>query len=132
MSPIPRRLELLDSIALVAPAQAGCVVVTGSHGGVSAAHFVVEQKDPPCAVIFNDAGVGKDGAGIVGLSMLQKRGLIGATYSHLSARIGEAADGRDHGVISHVNAAAAAAGIAPGMTVPEVLARLGVEGIAQR
>lgn len=116
--------DLLDSIAHVGPAQAGRIVVTGSHGGVSAARFVIEQPAPAYAVFFNDAGVGKDGAGIVGLAMLQARGVIGATYSHLSARIGEALDGRDHGVVSHVNEAAAAAGVAVGMRVVDAVALL--------
>ena len=122
-----RRLVLLDSIAHVGPECAGCVVVSGSHGGASAAGFVVREPAPPHAVFFNDAGVGKDGAGIVALAMLDARGIACATYSHLSARIGEAADGLASGVISHVNAAGRAAGLRAGARVGEAVAALGAQ-----
>jgi hypothetical protein len=103
---------------------AGGVVVCGSHGGRSAAHYVLALPVKPLAVFFNDAGIGKDGAGIVGLSMLQAANTIGATYSHESARIGEAADGLENGIISRVNVAGEKAGLAPGQRVAEQVARL--------
>lgn len=120
-----RRLVLLDSIAHVDARCAGQVVVSGSHGGNSAAGFVLAEPSPPHAVFFNDAGVGKDAAGIASLALLQPHGVIAATYSHQSARIGEAADGAANGVITHLNAAARAAGLAPGMAVREAIARVG-------
>lgn len=119
-----RELFVVDSIAVAEPAMAGAVVVCGSHGGVSAARYVLALPDKPLAVFFNDAGVGKDEAGIVGLAMLQAVGVIAATYSHTSARIGEAADGLDHGVISHVNALGAQRGLTAGQRVHEQVARL--------
>ena len=119
-----RELFVVDSIAVAEPAMAGAVVVCGSHGGVSAARYVLALPDKPLAVFFNDAGVGKDEAGIVGLAMLQAVGVIAATYSHTSARIGEAADGLDHGVISHVNALGAQSGLTAGQRVREQVARL--------
>jgi len=121
-----RELLLLDSIAHIGAGCAGRVVVSGSHGGLSAAGFVIEAPAVPHAVFFNDAGVGKEGAGIVALALLQQREIAAATYSHMSARIGDAADGASHGVITHLNPAAAAAGLATGMPVREALARLGV------
>ena len=96
---------------------AGQVVVSGSHGGTSAAGFVLAQERPPLACFFNDAGVGKEGAGVAGLALLQPRGTVAATYSHDSARIGDAADGAASGIITHLNAAATAAGLAEGMRV---------------
>ncbi len=126
-----RQLVLLDSIAHIGAPCAGQVVVSGSHGGGSAAGFVLEQPAPPHAVFFNDAGVGKDGAGMVALSLLEPRGVACAVYSHLSARIGDAADGRDHGVITHLNAAAGAEGLAVGMAVRDALAKLGVDPLAK-
>ena len=114
-----RQLFLLDSISSISPLQAGQVIVSGSHGGVSAARFVVDATQPPHAVFFNDAGVGKDAAGIVGLDMLQAVGVIGVAYSHLSARIGDAADGLASGTLSHLNAHALGAGLRSGMTVQQ-------------
>lgn len=119
-----RSLFVVDSIAVAEPAMAGGVVVCGSHGGVSAARYVLALDVKPLAVFFNDAGVGKDEAGIVGLAMLQQVGVIAACYSHGSARIGDAQDGLDAGVISHVNPLAAQAGLAVGQTVREQVERL--------
>jgi len=45
--------------------------------------------------------------------------------SHESARIGDSRDHWQYGVVSHVNAAAAAAGVAPGQTTQEAARRLG-------
>jgi hypothetical protein len=56
-------ITLLDSIALIDSSNAGTIVVTGSHGGRSAAGFVVDVSEKPLAVFFNDAGGGKDNAG---------------------------------------------------------------------
>ena len=67
---------LLDSIALVSTLgehSANTVIVSGSHGGVSAASFVVDHPYRPMIVFFNDAGIGKDSAGIAGLAMLGHR-----------------------------------------------------------
>ena len=125
MTDDPCRLLLLDSIAHVDPECAGNVVVTGSHGGTSAAGFVLGQAVSPRAVLFNDAGVGKDEAGVAALAMLQQRGVIAAAYSHLSARIGDAADGLANGVLGHLNSAALAAGLRPGMAVRDAVSRLG-------
>jgi len=80
---------LLDSIALVSTLgehSADTVIVSGSHGGVSAASFVVDHPHRPLIVFFNDAGIGKDDAGIAGLPMLEAIGVAGCAYSHLSAR----------------------------------------------
>jgi len=123
--PTPR-LFLLDSIAYLSAQCEGQVIVSGSHGGASAASFVVKLPQRPLAVLYNDAGVGKDGAGIVALAMLQDLGVACATYSHQSARIGEARDGYESGVITHVNAAAAAKGLDVGMAVRDAVERLGV------
>jgi hypothetical protein len=126
---MPRSLFVVDSIAIAEPAMAGAVVVSGSHGGVSAARYVLALPSMPYAVFFNDAGVGKDQAGVVGLAMLDAAGVISAAYSHLTARIGDAADGLDHGVVSRVNDAAICAGLRAGQRVAEVVERLRVTSV---
>ena len=113
------KLALLDSISVITAVQGGAFVVTGSHGGVSAAQFVLVARDLPSAVAFNDAGIGKDDAGVAALSMLQERGVIAVAYSHLSACIGDAKDAWDHGMVTRVNEAAAQLGIKNGMSVRE-------------
>jgi hypothetical protein len=107
--PIP--ITLLDSVALINSSHAGTIVVTGSHGGRSAAGFVVDVDKKPIAVFFNYAGGGKDNAGKVGLDMLQAIGVPAACYSHMSARIGDAQDGLDHGILTDANDLAKQAGI---------------------
>jgi hypothetical protein len=116
------RVLLLDSITKIAPADAGALVVTGSHGGASAGEFALAVK--LALVVFNDAGVGKDRAGIAALDMLQAEGVAAAAAAHTSARIGDARDMWEKGVLSHVNALAAGLGLAPGLSVQAALRRL--------
>jgi len=123
---VERALFVVDSIAVAEPAMAGAVVVCGSHGGVSAARYVLALPVRPHAVFFNDAGIGKDMAGIVGLAMLEQVGVIAAAYSHESACIGDAADGLDSGLLSRVNESAIRAGLRAGHRVTDVVARLRV------
>lgn len=118
---MPPALILVDSIAEAAPSMAGQVIVCGSHGGRSSARYVLALPQMPLAVFFNDAGVGKDRAGIVALDMLLQRGVIAAAYAHDSARIGEAADALAGGIITALNAAGSAVGLRKGIRVDEAL-----------
>jgi hypothetical protein len=113
------RVLIMGSITQVCAEDAGTWVVSASHGGVSSGEFALEV--PLQGAFFNDAGVGKDGAGIAALDMLQARGVAGATVSHLSARIGDCQDTWDHGVVSHANARARELGIVPGQSLRECL-----------
>lgn len=105
-------LVLLDSITQVGPPHAGLLVVTGSHGGASVVRYARAVR--AWLYVFNDAGVGKEGAGIAALDMLQADGIAAATVAHSSARIGEAVDSWQHGVVSHLNPAARALGLQAG------------------
>lgn len=113
---------LLDSITLVEPGDAGDIVVSASHGGRSSGEFAL--RVPLGAVFFNDAGVGKDGAGIAALAMLEERGVPAATYSHETARIGDSPDAWETGVVSHVNGPGRAAGVRPGEPVRDAVESL--------
>jgi hypothetical protein len=117
-----RQVILMDSITAAAPEDAGRIVVAGSHGGVSSGKFAT--RNPLGACFLNDAGVGKDDAGIFALRMLDDDGVPAATISNQSARIGDARDHWESGVLSHVNQAGAAAGLEPGMTVQDAVAKL--------
>ena len=124
MSSQPPSISLLDSIALIDSLHAGTIVVTGSHGGRSAAGFVVDVSNKPLAVFFNNAGGGKDDAGKVGLGMLQAIGVPAACYSHISARIGDAQDGLDNGILTDMNDLAKQIGIKKDMQVSEATRRI--------
>ena len=121
MSSQPPSISLLDSIALIDSSNAGTIVVTGSHGGRSAAGFVVDVSKKPLAVFFNDAGGGKDDAGKVGLGMLQAIGVPAACYSHMSARIGDAQDGLDNGILTDMNDLAKKIGVKKDMQVLQAI-----------
>ena len=106
------RVLLLDSITWVEATDTGQIIISGSHGGRSAAEYAILFPLALCCI--NDAGVGKDRAGIVALDMLEARGTPGVAFSHDSARIGEARDAWNHGVISHCNPRAVALGFHAG------------------
>ena len=105
-------LRMVDSITELGPADGGCIAVSGSHGGISSGRYAAAAR--PLLSVFNDAGGGKDAAGLAALAALQSQGLAACSVSHLSARIGEAHSTLNDGIISHVNALAAALGVAPG------------------
>ena len=117
------RVVIMDSITKVTAEDTGSVAVSASHGGASSGEFALDLA-PLRMAVFNDAGVGKDEAGIAALAMLQARGVGGATVSHTSARIGDAQDTWDHGVVSHANAIAQGLGLKPGSRLCDVLRRL--------
>ena len=117
-----RQVLLLDSITWLAEEDAGHIVVSGSHGGRSAGDYAIRW--PLLLCCFNDAGVGKDRAGIVALDMLEARGTPAVAYGHLSARIGEARDAWDNGIVTHANACARALGLAIGESLRDAITRL--------
>lgn len=98
------------------------MLIAGSHGGVIAAYYAARAGAH--AVLLNDAGVGKDGAGIAGLAYLDAIGMAAAAVAHTSARIGDGADTLERGVVSHANAIAASCGVTPGMGCREAAERL--------
>jgi hypothetical protein len=108
------KLRVVDSITELGAADAGCVAVSGSHGGVSSARYALAAR--PLLSVFNDAGGGLDDAGYAGLALLQAEGLAACTVGHNSARIGDARSTLNDGIISRVNAAARALGISPGQS----------------
>lgn len=124
-----RDLLLLDTITAIDDSCAGAVIVSGSHGGVSSSGFVERAMARPHAVFFNDAGVGKDCAGIVALERLEALGVACAVYSHDSARIGDAGDGYENGVVTHANAGARRAGVSAGARVSDAVRSLGARGL---
>ena len=119
---MPMSLRVVDSITELRPGDAGCIAVSGSHGGMSSARYALAAR--PVLSVFNDAGVGRDNAGIAALGFLQMHGLAACAVAHHSARIGEAASTLDEGVVSHANAAAAALGVQPGQPLHVAVASL--------
>ena len=102
-----------DSVTELGGEVRGAVLVAGSHAGLIAA--TLGATAGAHALILNDAGVGRDAAGIAGLAWLARIGMAAATVSHQSCRIGDGRDSLARGVISHANGCALGTGIAIGM-----------------
>lgn len=113
------KVVIMDSITSVEEGDTDQIVVSASHGGVSSGGFASEHRLG--VVFFNDAGVGKENAGIAALAMLESRGVAAGTVSNESAKIGEARDHWENGVISHLNDAARAKGLREGEPLREAL-----------
>ena len=113
---------VLDSVTHLGPEHKGAVGYCGSHAGIYAAYYAAAKGI--AAVILNDAGIGRERAGVAGLTLLEKLGVPGAAISHLSARIGDGQDGVARGILSTVNGPAARLGLEPGMACREALALL--------
>lgn len=111
-----------DSVTELDARHRGAVLVAGSHGGRIAAYYA--SRAGVHAVILNDAGIGKDGAGIAGVAALESVGMAAAAADCATARIGDGADTLSRGVISRANKLAAACGVAPGMPVRDAAVRL--------
>lgn len=99
---------LADSVTDLTKSAGGRVVVCGSHGGRFSGWTALEAG--VAAVVFNDAGIGLDRAGIAGLDLLASAGTPALSADHLSCRIGDAADVLERGRVSFVNQPASSAG----------------------
>jgi hypothetical protein len=102
-----------DSVTMLGADTRGRAVIAASHAGIYAAYLAA--KAGVKAVILSDAGVGRERAGIGGLTLLADLGVPGAAIGHRSARIGDGVDCAKRGVISHINAPAAGIGLRVGM-----------------
>src|SRR5690606_29452369 len=65
-------VTVTNSITFLQEKNVGDIVVCGSHGGLSAGEYA--QKHRVQAVFFNDAGIGKNNAGIQSLELLSSAG----------------------------------------------------------
>src|SRR5258708_22905199 len=105
------------------PAEAdGGVIVGGSHGAVYAAYLAA--KAGARAAIHNDAGIGRDEAGVSGLAWAEAHGIAMAAVLTGSARIGDGHDMLRRGVLSRANPLAAACGVVSGQSPTDAAERL--------
>jgi len=118
----PPAVWALDSASAVGPEHVGCVIVTGSHGGLLGGRPETALKYDALAALYNDAGIGIDEAGTSRLPALDRRGIAAATVAAASARIGDARSTYNDGIVSRVNTCAAALGVAPGISAREFVA----------
>lgn len=122
MTSTNNQFVVLDSVTHLDGRHKGAVGYCGSHAGIYAAYYAASKG--MAAVILNDAGFGRERAGVAGLLLLEKIGVPAAAISHLSARIGDGRDGVERGLISTVNGPAAEIGVRPGMSCDAALTLL--------
>lgn len=115
---------VLDSASQIDETMIGCVALTGSHGGLVGNNPARALKHPMRFVAFNDAGVGKDDAGVLRLDALEAQGVPAVTVSYETAEIGNGRSTLETGVISHVNGHAAEDGATIGLRLRDVVERL--------
>lgn len=94
-------ITVTDSITFLNENNSGDIVVCGSHGGLSAGHYA--QKHRVKAVFFNDAGIGKNNAGVKSLESLSEAGILACTVDCMSAEIFNGQDVLANGIISVCN-----------------------------
>ena len=115
------RIVCVDSVSLVIPEDAGQIVLSGSHGGVVSGQRGLAIRVAAAAAFYNDAGVGKDEAGVSRLPVLDEQHIAAATVTAASARIGDGRSTYESGTLSRVNATAKALEIVPGMSAREAV-----------
>ena len=104
----------MDSVSLLRADDVGQIAVTASHGALLGGRRDMIVKGPPLGIVFNDAGVGIDRAGIARLPVLDEAGIPAAAVAATSARIGDARSAWESGRLSHVNRLAGSLGAKPG------------------
>ena len=107
-------IVVADSATRLDESARGAVVVCGSHGGLYAAWLAA--KAGVRAIVLNDAGVGRNSAGIAGVAWLGGLGIAACAIDHRSARIADGADMLANGIVSMTNDLAVSLGCAPGQT----------------
>jgi hypothetical protein len=109
----------LDSVSLVLPEDKNRILIIGSHGGILGGKPETAMKHDAIAAVFNDAGVGADGAALTRLPPLDARGIAAVTVDCMTARIGDARSAWETGVLSHANETAKKLGARPGLSTQE-------------
>lgn len=118
----PAGISFHDSISYIKDSDKNKMIISGSHGGIPSVKYAIENN--VFGAIFNDAGVGKNNAGISGLVYLDSNNILGIAVSAESAEIGNAKDTYDNGVISYFNNLANEYGAQNGMRLKDFVDNL--------
>jgi hypothetical protein len=118
------KVIVMDSISLVEASDRDSVVVTGSHGALLGGRRETAIKIPVLAAVCNDAGFGKDQAGVSRLPAMDALGVAGACVSNFSARIGDGRSIYEDGYISALNDLAKRRGGLVGQSCREFVAAM--------
>jgi len=116
------KIIVMDTAASMSSDETGQIIVAGSHGAETTARHMARYL--PFGVFLNDAGVGKNQAGISCLHVFDVMNILGVTVDCMSARIGEGEDHYASGIVSAVNPQAEKARIRVGMGVAEACQKM--------
>lgn len=106
----------LDSVGLAQPADAGKVLVIGSHAALHGGRRESALPVDAMLAFFHEGG-----SDCSRLAVLDSRRIAAAAVDGESARIGDARSMWESGIVSNLNRTAGAAAIAPGMSVREAI-----------
>ncbi len=117
-----KTIWIMDSISYISPEHKDCIIISASHGGLSSARYALGQ--PPLLTVFNDAGIGKDNAGIAALAALEDKNLASIAIAASSARIGDGEDTWEAAIISEINSQAKEMGFTKTSKLKESILKL--------
>ena len=123
-----RKIVVADSASAMDESTKGDVFVDGSHCGINVGEMTIHSGVG--AMIGNDAGMGKNDAGIAALKMCDEQGIPAVAVAPMSAKIGSGMSTYEQGQISVVNAAAKKLGVSAGMSAREAADKL-LEALAR-
>ena len=121
---LPKGVILLDSLGDLQPDNSSPILVCGSHCGDNGTFARKLKNCRVKAVFLNNAGIGKNQAGISGLSHYEAESIVACAVDHFSAEIGVARDTWESGIISHTSTLAEEVGIKIGDSVKEAVAKI--------
>ena len=121
---LPEGVILLDSLGDLQPDNSSPILVCGSHCGDNGTFARKLKNCRVKAVFLNNAGIGKNQAGISGLSHYEAENIVACAVDHFSAEIGVARDTWESGIISHTSTLAEEIGIKIGDFVKEAVAKI--------
>ena len=117
-----RRIVIANSAADMDESNKGDVFIDGSHCGINVGEMALHTSVG--AMIGNDAGMGKNDAGIAGVKLLDEHGIAAAAGASMSAKIGDGKSTYEQGKITVVNEAAKKLGVTVGMSAEEAADKL--------
>jgi len=109
------RIIIVETSSDVNESNSRDIIVTGSHQGSGS--YLAKCKIK--GAIGNDAGKGKQDAGIAGFKLLDEHGIPAAAVSNMTAKIGNGNSTYDQGKISAANEMARKLGISEGMSAKD-------------
>jgi hypothetical protein len=124
-----RKIVVADSAAAMDERSKGDVFVDGSHCGRNVGEMTLHSGMG--AMIGNDAGMGKNDAGIVALRMCDEKGVPAAAVAAMSAKIGSGKSTYEQGKISVANETAKKIGVTVGMSAKEAADKM-LKALAQK